>query len=202
MNKSNRFAVASPILLSLALVAGCSSSDSTTTTPGTDSGTPGTTADSGSTGAKDSGSGTTPGTDSGAAADSSTGTGADAAPATGPCTEAGAVCMTLNAASLTGTPDRLLVGFYKALPPAGPPDVNGGTITAPPIKAGTPYDAKLTGVTAKGDYFVYAVLYMPGGGQFQPKKGVDYVTQTAAAITFDPTKPTTIASLPPLTLAQ
>ena len=36
-----------------------------------------------------------------------------------------------------------------------------------------------------GDFFVYAVLYMPGGGQFQPKKGVDYVTQSAAAFKLD-----------------
>ena len=92
------------------------------------------------------------------------------------------MCATFNVpASMSATPARLLVGFYKSLPPAGPPDKLGAQIDAPLASAGKPYALKMKGIDVTGDYFVYAVLYMPGGGQFQPKKGVDYVTQSAAA---------------------
>jgi hypothetical protein len=178
MNKyAARLSLAYPLLASLALMAGCSSSDSPGSDPVVDGG--GTT-----TPTADAGTDSAPSAPVGDA--SITPDAGSTPPATGPCTEDGSVCATFNVpASVTAAPARLLVGFYKALPPAGPPDKLGAQIDAPPVTAGKPYDLKMTGIDVKGDYWVYAVLYMPGGGQFQPKAGVDYVAQSKVAFTLD-----------------
>ncbi len=179
MNKHTvRLALAYPLAASLALLgAGCSSSDTTPTTTADAGGTTPVTTDAG----HDAGPIAPVGDASITPADAGS-----TPPDDGTCTEDGAVCATFNIpAWLTATPARLLVGFYKSLPPAGPPDKLGAQIDAPATSAGKPYALKMKGIDVTGDYFVYAVLYMPGGGQFQPKKGVDYVTQSATAFKLD-----------------
>lgn len=179
MNKHTvRLAFAYPLAATLALLAaGCSSSDTTPTTTDAGGTTPPATTDAG----HDAGPIAPVGDASVTPADAST-----TPPDDGTCTEDGTVCATFNVpASLSATPARLLVGFYKSLPPAGPPDKLGAQIDAPVVTAGKPYALKMKGIDVTGDYFVYAVLYMPGGGQFQPKKGVDYVTQSATAFKLD-----------------
>jgi hypothetical protein len=72
-----------------------------------------------------------------------------------------------------------------SLPIAGPPaGVLFQSSTAPAVTAGQPLvvHGDATGIT--GDYYVVAVLYMQGGGQFSPKPGVDYDAFGAQKVHF------------------
>jgi hypothetical protein len=161
-----------------ALVSACSSSEEPAKT-----GNDGTTSPTGAT--KDSG-----------APESDASKPADNTPApTGPCTEANSLCLTFKVPELSGQPVKIFVGFFKSLPPAGPPDVMGGQRDNPTMTSGGTFEMKMTDIEASGEYYVYASLHMPGGGQFQPKKGVDFVAFTPQAVNFDGTAKT----LPELT---
>lgn len=112
----------------------------------------------------------------------------DAAVQAGICEEANSLCGTIEVSSdFSGTTASLLVALYSALPPAGPPDAVGGTIPMPVIGTDTPFELELADISATGDYFVYVSLYMEGGGTFVPVPGVDYIGQSASALTFDGT---------------
>lgn len=76
------------------------------------------------------------------------------------------------------TPVKIGAHFYDSLPPAGPPSVMGEIIDDPEIGVDTPYDLEMTGVEAEGDYFLYVVLYVEGGGDTMPSPGVDYVGES------------------------
>jgi hypothetical protein len=158
---------AGKLAVAAALVA-CSSPNESTVDSGIDSGTKPSAGETGNT---------------------SAGTTAKAEFVTTPCTEPGSICTTYKVpATFSGTPARLFVGFYSKLPPAGPPDVFGSQVdTGIPVEAGKSITLKQTGITGVTgqDLWVYTVLYMPGGGQFQPVKDVDYVSSSPKATKFD-----------------
>ena len=87
---------------------------------------------------------------------------------------------------LTETPEKMLVALYRNLPPIGPPDVFPPySVDEPSLTPRTTVDVKLDAAVT-GTYYVYAVLYMPGGGlsSWQPVPGIDYVA-ASEAITLD-----------------
>jgi hypothetical protein len=103
------------------------------------------------------------------------------------------VCATFKCPAITDAPTRLIVGFYGTdLPPLGPPDKLGGQYDTPMVTPSAEVAMKMTGVALDGDYNMYAALYMPGGGQFQPKKGIDYEAFTTAKVTLSKGAPTTL----------
>ncbi|MET0594479.1 MAG: hypothetical protein ABW133_17390, partial [Polyangiaceae bacterium] len=105
----------------------------------------------------------------------------------------------------TAAPTRLIVGFYSApLPPLAPPDVIGALIETPTITPGAEITMKMASVpfTMDGDFDLYAALYMPGGGSFQAKKGVDYEAFTSKKMTFSKTAPTTLTEKLEFALAK
>ena len=96
-----------------------------------------------------------------------------------PCTEPGEICLLVNAPkNLDPAADRLVVTFYKSLPPTGIPDIIAAQIDKPVFEEGTPFPIRLTNITDTGDFFPFIVLYMPGGGQFMPEPGIDYIAIT------------------------
>ena len=165
----------------LVSLLGCSSSDEASG------------AGSGGSGGSTGGAGGTAGT--GGSGGMSGGNDAGGGIPTGACTEAGSVCVPFKFPAVTEAPTRLIVGFYLGdLPPTGPPDKTGVQLDAPQITPSSELSMKMMGVSIDGDYNVYAALYMPGGGQFQTKKGIDYEAFTAAKVTFSKGAPTTLPS--------
>lgn len=169
-----------PVVAILALVAACSGESNTETTDGNNAGKDAGTTPSGDQTGEDSGTPTE--TDSGTQEDASTPE-PEPDPTEG-CTEDKSVCVKFNVPTMSGSPTKLVMGFYKSLPPMGPPDVNAGTRNNPVVTSGQPYNVKMTNVDVSGEYFFYAALYMPNGGKFQPKAGIDYVAQTSAKVAF------------------
>jgi hypothetical protein len=120
----------------------------------------------------------------------------------GPCTKAGSVCATFKFPAATDA-TRLIVGFYTMpLPPLGPPDKIGVQYDMPQYTGAAEVQINMLSVDLDGDYFIYAALYMPGGGQFQPKKGIDYEAFTAAKITLSKGVPTIVPGTLEFALAQ
>jgi hypothetical protein len=104
------------------------------------------------------------------------------------CSAHAGFCATLTVPTgFTATPVKLIVGLYKQLGaggPAGPPDAIAMQTMNPVISPATPLALDVSDVTVSGAYYVYAALYNPGGGMFQPVKGVDYTAQTTSPITL------------------
>jgi hypothetical protein len=186
--------VITSLLLGLG-VAGCSSDE------GLGTGGAGGTGGSGATG----GTGTTGGAGgstggAGGAAGTGGGTGSDIV--VGPCTEAGSVCATFKFPTATDA-TRIIVGFYAMpLPPPGPPDKLGVQYDTPKYAAAAEVQMKILDVSLDGEYFLYSALYMPGGGQFQPKKGIDYEAFTSAKVTLSKGVPLTIPGTLEFALAK
>ena len=191
----SRIVIAS-LLVGLVSLVGCSDSNDSTGSGG--SGASGGSAGSGgSTGGSGGSSG------SGGAGGSTVSDAGGAIP-TGTCTEPGSICVNLKFPTATEVPTRLIVGLYKApLPPLAPPDVTAALIEKPDITAGGEISMKMTGLQFEDvEYDVYAALYMPGGGSFQTKKGIDYEAFTSKKVTFSKTAPNTLADKLEFSLAK
>jgi len=169
-------------------LAGCSSSE------GSGAGGAGGT---GGTGAMGGAGGSTGG--SGGSGGSSSDAGGDIV--VGPCTEAGSVCVTFKFPTATDA-SRIIVGFYTMEPPPlGPPDKVGVQYETPKYTSEAEVQMKL-GVGVDGDYYIYAALYMPGGGQWVPKKGIDYEAFTTMKITLSKGVPTIVPGTLEFALAK
>ena len=119
----------------------------------------------------------------GAAACTADSGGDDDALTTGPCTDAASICTKLHVPDdYAGTPTKVIVGLYDALPPAGPPNGIAAVIENPTIGVGMTMDIEATDVMPAGDWFLYVVLYDEGGGEYQPVANVDYVVQTEGKV--------------------
>ncbi len=103
--------------------------------------------------------------------------------------------LTVNVpADLMGTPDRLFVVASDTVPPMGPPAAILLMDDDIEATAGESIELDLDTSSLSGDYFIIAILFMEGGGMFQPTAGVDYAAATDTAITFDG-EPTDLGSL-------
>jgi len=102
------------------------------------------------------------------------------------CEEDFAVCGDLLVPSpLEGEPRLLAVALYRSVPPAGPPDHTMDEVEAPDVPAGGRYKVRLHPMLETGEFFVWANLYMEGGGRYIPINGVDFVSSTDEALIFD-----------------
>ena len=84
----------------------------------------------------------------------------------------------------TGITTSLQVAFFQNLPPTGPPDGMGDTISTPVIIAGEDYVLTSETGGVEGEYFVYVVIFIEGGGTATPVTGVDYVGSSSSAKTL------------------
>jgi hypothetical protein len=175
--------VALSTLVLAPMVAGCSSSEPSAPSPSTKPANAQVGGNNGSETGGSNGSGSSPAEEGSPSASISN----------APCTEKLSICTTYSLPKeMTGKPSRIFIGFYKKLPPAGPPDVFGSEVKdVTSIKAGEPVSVKQTGISGlEGSFFVYSVLYMEGGGQFLPKPGIDLVSISKEPTVFDGTAKT------------
>lgn len=101
------------------------------------------------------------------------------------CDEEYSFCGTLvTPASFTGTPRSLALALYTSVPPAGPPNAILAEIPAPSIGPGERYPIRLAPIIETGDYYVWANLYMEGGGEWVPVNDIDYTGASAAPLTM------------------
>lgn len=110
-------------------------------------------------------------------------TAADAGAVADRCTEDRSLCTTFHVpADFAGTPRQIIIGLYESLPPQGPPLVVVAIIETPAIGVDQPFEVTATDIDMEQpeDYFLYAVLYVEGGGQFVPEPGIDYTAQTTS----------------------
>jgi len=101
------------------------------------------------------------------------------------CESEDTLCATLQIPeSLNETPEKLVVALYKSLPPLGPPDVFPPfSMDLPELTPGGTLEVVMD-ANAEGPYYVYAVLYMPGGGlaSWQAAAGIDYTASSEAVV--------------------
>ena len=93
-------------------------------------------------------------------------------------------------ANFTGTTNKLSIGLFDELPPAGPPDGDFIEILAPEVVAGEDYQIVVEDFNAgeedeTGEYYIYAALYMEGGGEWVVVSGIDYHVSSTASFRFD-----------------
>lgn len=94
------------------------------------------------------------------------------------CTEPNTVCVKLQVPSdMAGPTDSVHFVIYDSPePPSHPPNGYAGTFPGVQLQAGAVQQFELTNGGLQGEYWLYTVIYMPGGGLFGlPVAGVDYV---------------------------
>ena len=100
-----------------------------------------------------------------------------------PCTEPHTVCMNMVVPStLDAEPVSLLFDIYDS--PGTPnhlPNAYAGYFNAPMLTAGQQLYLQLSDGALVGDYWMFTVMYMPGGGVGSPLVGVDYVQTNVPA---------------------
>jgi hypothetical protein len=129
--------------------------------------------------------GNPPVADAGPAASTDTGSvsWADTTAPSGACSAAGDLCLDIiMPVDFPGGAARLAVTMYQSLPPAGPPNALGTEIANPALVANTPFPVEISGVELSGPYYLYVVVYMPGGGEWTPSAGIDYVGTSNAVV--------------------
>jgi len=82
----------------------------------------------------------------------------------------------------SGEPRSLALALYTSIPPAGPPNAILAEIDAPSIGPGERYPVRLAPVIETGEYYVWANLYMEGGGTWVPENDIDYTGASAAPL--------------------
>jgi hypothetical protein len=99
------------------------------------------------------------------------------------CTKPNTICMTMPVpATVDQTPASLQFEIYdSASQPSTPPIGYAGYFTAPKLTAGTTAYVELSDAGMAGDYWMWAIMYMPGGGVGAPVIGVDYYQVSAPA---------------------
>ncbi len=106
------------------------------------------------------------------------------------CTEPNTICMNMEIPStMQGQPTRLVFNLYPSPePPASLPAGFAGYFTAPAVTPGEHKYFKLSDAGLQGDYWVWVIAYMEGGGYGAPVDGIDYGMASApAAVHLDGT---------------
>jgi hypothetical protein len=99
-----------------------------------------------------------------------------------PCTEAHSICVNAKfPASMTVQPKKVQIDFYVDIPPAHPPDGIPLAIPTPDIQAGETVQLRMTDIGLTGSYHFLGLVFMPGGGDFFPVAGVDYIGDSSVA---------------------
>ena len=97
------------------------------------------------------------------------------------CTKPHSICLDMQIpADLATTPTRMVFDIYdSAGPPSHPPNGYAGDFKTPMLTAGQMVHFELTDDTLQGDFWLFAIIYMPGGGFGPPVAGVDYIMRSA-----------------------
>jgi hypothetical protein len=94
------------------------------------------------------------------------------------CTREKTICAKLQIPNdMVGVPDSVHFTIYDSnLPPTHPPNGYAGVFPSAQLTAGEMKHFELTDGGLQGDYWLWGVIYMPGGGLFGlPVIGVDFV---------------------------
>ena len=83
-----------------------------------------------------------------------------------------------------GTTRSLAIALYTSIPPAGPPNAILAEIPAPSMGPNEMYPVRLAPMIETGEYYIWANLYMDGGGEWAPVNDVDYTGSTAAPVSL------------------
>jgi len=101
--------------------------------------------------------------------------------AANPTTEANTLCASIQMPEdAAGLPEKVSFHFYASLPPGGPPTLMGLELMTEtelaPFEPGAEVPMMLENLPSEGDLFLYAAIYMPGGGAqtWILVSGVDY----------------------------
>lgn len=98
------------------------------------------------------------------------------------CTAPNTICAKLVVPSdMVGTPRSIQFVFYDTPEaPTHPPNAYAGLFPSAQVVAGDTQKFELTDGGLQGNYWLLAIIYMPGGMPFDfPTPGVDYVQFTA-----------------------
>lgn len=102
------------------------------------------------------------------------------------CEEDFSVCGDILVPSpIEGEPRLMAVALYRNIPPAGPPFATLLEDEPPDIAPGGRYKVRLRPVTESGEFYIWANLYMEGGGRFVPENYVDFVGNVPDKMVFD-----------------
>ena len=102
------------------------------------------------------------------------------------CTEEYALCGdVLIPSPLPGEPRLMAIALYRNLPPAGPPFASLVEDEPPVVAPGGRYKVRFRPVLETGEFYVWANLYMEGGGEFIPANGTDFVGNVPDPLDFD-----------------
>ncbi|MDG1483134.1 MAG: hypothetical protein P8R54_26330 [Myxococcota bacterium] len=105
------------------------------------------------------------------------------APASSVCSEELGFCGNLKVPTdFTGTPRSLAIALYTSIPPAGPPSATLAEIEGPDLIPGSCYTVEVSPMLEQGEYYIWANLYMEGGGSWVPVNDVDYTANSAAPV--------------------
>lgn len=93
-----------------------------------------------------------------------------------PCTKPNTVCMSMQVPdTMTEQPVSLMFELYdSASAPNHPPNGYAGVFTAPKLTPGEMIHVELSDDGMQGDYWMWTLMYMPGGGHGAPIVDVDY----------------------------
>jgi hypothetical protein len=93
------------------------------------------------------------------------------------CTEANSLCTLIRLpADFNETPDHLAAAFIEKVPPTGVPAAMAALIEDPAIGVDKPFTLTVDKCLEKPEeYYLYVILYVKGGGMWEPTPGKDYV---------------------------
>ena len=101
--------------------------------------------------------------------------------ASNPATEPGTLCASiLMPEDAAGLPEKVSFHFFNVLPPMGPPTYMGLELALPSelegFEPGAEVPMMMENLPGEGDLFLYAAVYMEGGGAqtWQLVPGIDY----------------------------
>ena len=102
------------------------------------------------------------------------------------CGQEYSVCGYLRVPSdFTGKVRSIAVALYKEIPPTASPDVLITEIDDPSIVAGELYPIRAYPFLDTGEYKLYIIVYMEGGGSARPANNIDYIGYIAESYVFD-----------------
>jgi hypothetical protein len=100
------------------------------------------------------------------------------------CTKPHSICVDIKMPdTVDSTPVRLDFDIYDSPgAPAHPPNGYAGIFHSPTVTAGQTVHFELTDAEQQGDFWLFAVMYMPGGGYGAPVVGTDYLMRSPPAV--------------------
>jgi len=107
-------------------------------------------------------------------------------PAEDLCGQEYSVCGYVHVPSnFEGTVKSIAVALYREVPPRGSPDVLITQIDSPSMFGGELYPIRAYPFLDTGEYKLYIIVYMEGGGSARPANEIDYTGYIPESFIFD-----------------